>query len=215
MRKHLNNIIYLSLVFLLGLNIALRIPWTPHGVDTVDSAFIWSLANSISASGSIKWMIHPLSFFGLYPLSYPSASPLFLSVASQLSGIDVEHTILIYGFLLGILGMLGAYVMALRIRDDLPLAFITAFVFSTAPVFVEYTRWTATTRNLFIALFPLFLWAMFWFDEKSKIKYKQIMIIIILIIVLFSAHRLSFLLPLTIVSYFIARLIWYIRINQI
>lgn len=202
---------YISLFILLILNIVLRIPLTSHGQDGGDSAFIWSLANSISASGFIKWALNPLSFFGLYPLSYPSGSPIVLSLTSQVTGVSIENTILVYGFILGILGMLGSYIMALKIKSNYLFGFLTSFAFSTAPVFLELTRWSASTRNLFLALFPLFLWAIFWFNKKRTYLNKQILLITILWLTLMAAHRMSFLITLVLISLALAKIVWHMK----
>jgi len=202
---------YILLFILLLLNIVSRIPLTPHGRDTVDSAFIWSLANSISISGVISWALHPLSFLGLYPLSYPSGSPIFLSFTSQVTGVSIENTILVYGFILGILGMLGSYIMALKIKDHYLFAFLTSFAFSTAPIFIELTSWSASTRNLFLALFPLFLWAVFWFNKKRTYLNKPILLIIIFGSTLMTSHRISFLITIILLSFTLAKIVWYIK----
>lgn len=202
---------YILLFILLLLNIVSRIPLTPHGRDTVDSAFIWSLANSISISGVISWVLHPLSFLGLYPLSYPSGSPIFLSFTSQVTGVSIENTILVYGFILGILGMLGSYIMALKIKYHYLFAFLTSFAFSTAPIFIELTSWSASTRNLFLALFPLFLWAVFWFNKKRTYLNKPILLIIIFGSTLMTSHRISFLITIILLSFTLAKIVWYIK----
>lgn len=202
---------YILLPILLLLNIVSRIPLTPHGRDTVDSAFIWSLANSISISGAISWALHPLSFLGLYPLSYPSGSPIVLSFTSQVTGVSIENTILVYGFILGILGMLGSYIMALKIKDHFVFAFLTSFAFSTAPIFIELTSWSASTRNLFLALFPLFLWAIFWFNKKITNLNKPILLIIIFWLTLMTSHRISFLTTLILISLALAKIVWHVK----
>jgi len=177
----------------------------------VDSAFIWSLANSISISGVIKWALHPLSFLGLYPLSYPSGSPIVLSFTSQVTGVPIENTILVYGFILGILGMLGSYIMALKIKDHYLFAFLTSFAFSTAPIFIELTSWSASTRNLFLALFPLFFWAVFWFNKKRNCLNKPLLLVIIFWLTLIAAHRISFLITLVFLSFVLAKIVWYLK----
>lgn len=204
---------YLLIGFLLMLNLAFRYPVTPHEIGH-DSFFIHGLANSISTSGDIKWALHPTSLFGLYPMSYPSGFPVALSITSQLTGLDMEIVILIYCFFLAAMGMLGSYVMALKMWDNQLFAFFTSFAFSTAPIFVEYTRWTATSRNLFVVLFPLFLWAVFWFNKKDSYINRQLLLIIILIITLGTAHRLSFLLSIVFASYVLTKSIWYAKDNS-
>jgi asparagine N-glycosylation enzyme membrane subunit Stt3 len=187
---------------------------TPHGVDITDSTYIWGLANSISNFGYAEWILHPLSFFGLYPLSYPSAVPTILSIVSQASGLDIEYVILLFGFVLGILGMFGAYIMALEIRKDRLFAFLTAFAFSLTPVFIEYTRWTATARNLFIALLPLLIWSLLCYHNKNQSKWKYLLLALILLLILGSTHRLFLLMPLVIGAYFVTIGIQFIN-NQI
>jgi hypothetical protein len=203
MMKFSKRINYILLAFLAILNIVFRIPMTPHGVDTVDSTHIWGLANSISTFGYAEWILHPLSFFGLYPLSYPSAVPTILSIVSQASSLDIEYVILLFGFVLGILGMFGAYIMALEIRKDYLFAFLTAFAFSLAPVFIEYTRWSATARNLFIALLPLLIWSLLCFHNKNQGKWKYLLLALIVLVVLGSTHRMFLLMPLVIIAYFV------------
>ena len=144
-------------------------------------------------------------------MSYPSGSPVALSITSQLTGVDVENVILVFGFYLAAMGMLGSYVMALKIWENYLFAFFTSFAFSTAPIFVEYTRWTATSRNLFVALFPLFFWAVFWFNKKDRHINKQLLLIVILLITLGTAHRLSFLLSIVFASYILTEIIWYAK----
>jgi len=189
---------------------------TPHGVDPVESTFIWGLANSISTFGYVEWILHPLSFFGLYPLSYPSTVPTILSIVSQALGLDIEYVILLFGFVLGILGMFGAYIMALEVRKDYLFAFLTAFAFSLAPVFIEYTRWTATARNLFIALLPLLIWSLLCYHNKNQGKWKYLLLALIVLVVLGSTHRMFLLMPLVIIAYFVTMCIKYItnRINS-
>jgi len=209
--KFSKRVNYTLLAFLAILNLVFRIPMTPHGVDTVDSTYIWGLANSISNFGYAEWILHPLSFFGLYPLSYPSAVPTILSIVSQALGLDIEYVILLFGFVLGILGMFGAYIMALAIRKDYLFAFLTAFAFSLAPVFIEYTRWTATARNLFIALLPLLIWSLLCYHNKNQGKWKYLLLAIILLVILGTTHRMFLLMPLVIIAYFVTMSIQFIK----
>ena len=209
--KFSKRVNYALLAFLAILNLVFRIPMTPHGVDTVDSTYIWGLANSISTFGYAEWILHPLSFFGLYPLSYPSTVPTILSIVSQALGLDIEYVILLFGFVLGILGMFGAYIMALAIRKDYLFAFLTAFAFSLAPVFIEYTRWAATARNLFIALLPLLIWSLLCYHNKNQGKWKYLLLALIVLVVLGSTHRMFLLMPLVIIAYFVTMSIQFIK----
>ncbi len=202
------------LLLLFALNIVIRIPLTPHGPDVVDSTFIWSLANSINDSGYMAWILNPLSLFGVYAASYPSGTPVVLSITSQITGIDTEYVILIWGFILAILGMLASYIMALKISKDYLFAFLTSFIFSTAPIFVEYTQWTATARNLLTALLPLLLWGIFSFNSEPK-PYKRLLLLSALVLItLLATHRTAYLLALLVVACIITEVIWYAKEKQ-
>ena len=93
--------------------------------------------------------------------------------------------------------------MALAIREDNLFAFLTAFAFSLAPVFIEYTRWAATARNLFIALLPLLIWSLLCYHNKNQGKWKYLLLAIILLVILGSTHRMFLLMPLVIIAYFV------------
>lgn len=199
------------LLLLLILNIVFRIPTTSHGPDGGDSSFVWSLANSITDSGYIAWMLNPLSFFGIYAASYPSGYPIVLSIISQTTGIDTEHVILICGFLLATVGMLASYIMALKFSKNHLFAFLTAFAFSTAPVFVEMTRWTTTTRGPFVALLPLLFWGIFSFSKSLIDQKKVVFLSTFVFITLLSVHRTSWLITLVIVALVVTMIVWHIK----
>ncbi|MFZ2535413.1 MAG: hypothetical protein WAX02_04365, partial [Methanothrix sp.] len=101
--------------------------------------------------------------------------------------------------------------MALKIKDHYLFAFLTSFAFSTAPIFIELTSWSASTRNLFLALFPLFLWAVFWFNKKRTYLNKPILLIIIFGSTLMTSHRISFLITIILLSFTLAKIVWYIK----
>ena len=95
---------YLLLGALVFLNIALRFPKGLHE-EGYDSFFIHVLSNSIVDAGHAKWVLHPMSLYGLYPLSYPSSQPFLLAGGSLLSGIDMEMMILLNSIVLGLIGV--------------------------------------------------------------------------------------------------------------
>jgi len=95
---------------LIALNLVLRIPFYPHEYGA-DSFVIHILGNSVSEFGCAKWWVNPLSVVGLYPYSECSAVPFILSGISQTTGIDVEHVILLFCIILGLLTIFAAYIL--------------------------------------------------------------------------------------------------------
>jgi len=195
---------------LIVITILIRYPRTPHEIG-VDSFLIHQISNSISTFGTISWALSPFSLFGMYPLSYPSGLPTLLSIVSQLLGIDMETAILITSFILAILGTSAVYIMVKKLSENVCLSLLSAFVFSIAPVFIELTSWTATTRNLFIAFLPLLIWSIFAYSQTMSRLNVHLFLIILLTFVLLASHRLYFLLILIILSYIFSYIIFNIH----
>ncbi len=192
---------YLLLALLVILNIVFRLPVTSHETG-VDSFVIHTLATTISTYGYAGWIIHPVSFTGMYPLSHASASPFFLSGLSQVTGITIEYTILFFCILLGVFSIFSTFLFAKEVIDDDLFAFLVSFVYSLAPGFLMFTIWQATTRNIFMAFFPLFLWALLkcW----NSLSGKYVGIAIVLFIFLFTSHRLVLFIPLILLAFIAA-----------
>ena len=188
-------------------NIAFRYPTTPHEIGA-DSFHLHMIANSVSHYGYATWIVHPFSFFGLTPETVPTAYPYILSGFSQLSGLDMEWTILVFSIFIGLMGTFNCYLMAKEIKNDDVFIFIVVFAFSLSPVFLSYTIWMVTGRNLFLALFPLFVWSVLRNRNLAKIEYKYIAISIILFIILFSIHRIAMLSTFFIMAFVLSLLIY-------
>jgi hypothetical protein len=170
-------------------SLALRYP-TGHEVG-VDSFAIHTMAESIVVNGDAAWILSPLSYFGLYPVSYPSAGPFLLASFSSTSGIEIEGTILGSSLLLGVTGLLSSYVMAREFRRTGVFALTVAFVYAFAPRFLAFNLWQASTRNLFMALLPIFVWALLRFHRQQSTK--NFFIGLVSIVTLAASHHLAIL----------------------
>ena len=180
----------LLLILLIAFSIVMRIPPEPHEIGS-DSFAIHLLADSISRSGHAKWIVHPLSFFGLYPLSYPSGGVFFLSAMSQSMNINMEYTILLSSLLVGVIGTLFVYILAKDIKDDTFFAFSVAILFSASRVFLGWTTWTFSTRGMFIAIFPLIIWSLIKIYNTNH-KHKYIFLLLLFSVILGTVHRMIF-----------------------
>lgn len=201
--KFSKRINYALIGFIAMLNIAFRYPTTPHQIGA-DSFHLHMVSNSVSHYGYATWIVHPFSFFGLTPETVPTAYPYILSALSQLSGLDMEATILLFSIVVGLIGTFNAYLMAKEIKNDDLFIYIVVFAFSLSPVFLSYTSWTVTGRNLFLALFPLFIWSVFRNLNRAKMDYKYIGMSVILFIILLSIHRMAMLIPIFILAFIVA-----------
>ena len=186
----------LSAILLLSL--AIRWPRSPHEVG-VDSFFIHNLTTNILDNGNAEWTINVLSYFGWFPLSYPSANPFLLASGSSVTGFNVEATILLFSLLMGPVGTLGAFLMARGIRDDDGFALAVSLFYGLAPRFLAFTLWTASTRSLFMALLPVFIWSLFRYNRTRS--YADLSMMAISIVMLAATHRLVVLVFVVILAF--------------
>ncbi len=193
--KHSN---YMLILFLVTLSILLRFPSTPHSVG-VDAFVMQGLTNQIVADGHAAWIIHPLSYFGLFPLSYPSGGIFLPASLDILSGYSSEISILALSLLMGIIGVLGAYLLAREfLKDDL-FAFVVAFAFCLAPKFILNTTWETPTRGGFMAFTPIFLFMLLRAHRDPSRR--NIALVIIVLLTLATFHRLAILMLIVILAY--------------
>ena len=186
--------------FLAILTVLFRFPVTPHELG-VDSFQVHAWASSISANGYAKWILHPLSFFGLYPFSYPSGGIFLLSEVSQCSSVEMEWTIWIAATFFGVLGVFTSYLMAKEVMNDFLFCFSVAFVYSTSRVFIGLTNWTVSTRGLFIVLLPLLIWSLLRSYNQKEERLKYLLLTVCLLVILATIHNLIFFTPLILIAF--------------
>jgi hypothetical protein len=156
-----------------------------------DTTFIHSLANSLIAKGSAAWILHPLSYFGLYALSYPSAMPFLFGSVSEVGGLPVEGAILLTGLLFSVVGGLSAFAATRAAREDDRLALVVALLFSVAPFFLKDTTWVGSGRGFVTALVP----SMFFLLLRTlKTRDSRLLLLSgFLVIVMAAIHRMGIL----------------------
>lgn len=203
--KFSKHVMFMLLLLLIILNLVLRFPVTPNETGN-DSFYYHTLANSISSFGHAKWLIHPLSIFGLYPYSDEIAGPLEASIISQCIGIGMEWTIWLFSVFLGVLSIFTAYLLAGEIKkgDDI-FKFLVAFGFSTSQSMLCSTTWCLSTRGLFLVLLPLFIYLMLK-SRTFKLRYG---ILSLVFFMLLAATHHFFILTIPIIAIYFAILIVY------
>ncbi len=184
-------------------SLALRYPGD-HEIG-VDSFFIHALAQSIANSGRAAWTLNPLSYFGWYPASYPSGGPFLLASESSLSGLQMEPVILIATLLMGPIGILAAFVMARELRRDAFFSLTVALVYGFAPRFLSFTLWLASTRNLFMTVLPLMVWAVLRFSKQPNRS--NATMLVLTAVLLAAAHRLVVLVLAIFAAFILAQIL--------
>lgn len=185
-------------ILLIILNIILRLQVIPHEMG-VDSFLVHIRVNAISEFGYAKWFVHPLSILGLYPLSYTSSVPFYLSGIHQATLLNMETVIFVYCIFFGFLCVFISYILAGVIFDDDVFKFLTVFIYSLSPAILNYTTWTMPARAPFVVLVPLVLYLLI----KSRTSPKYILLAFILSILLFTTHHLFYFMLPVYVSFFI------------
>jgi len=182
---------YRIFLLILLLNIILRYPIVPHEIGW-DSFVVHSVSNSLSEFGFAKWWLHPTSVMGSYPYSIGSAVPFLLSGISQLSGLNIDLSILLYGVVIGLACVFIVYIMAGSLYEDSLFKFLVAFGFSTSSAVLTFSTWTVSTRTLFaVILLPLILYILL----KSRYSSKYyILLAFILLLGLVTHHYIFFVL---------------------
>jgi hypothetical protein len=203
--KFSKRVNYLALLFLFVLNIAIRYPSIQHEIG-VDSFVMHILSSSIIENGFGKWILHPLSYIGLYPLSYPSAYPFLAAGTSATTGVDVEVSILFLSIILGLIGVFGTYFLAREIKNDDLFCFIVAFAFSFSPIFIKLTFWQGSTRNLFVALAPACM--LLLLKTRGFAINRLNILFVILLITVGTSHRLGVFMIFILIAYLTGVLVY-------
>ncbi|AKB25964.1 hypothetical protein MSMTP_2495 [Methanosarcina sp. MTP4] len=178
----------LLISLLLLLNIVIRIPSVPHE-QGYDSFFIHGLANSITNFGEAQWWGSWLSIFGLYPYSYASSVPFSLSGISQLTGIPMEFTILIFCIFLGIFTIFASYLFAGVFHKSFISRYIFSYLFSLSASTMTLTTWQITTRAQFLVFFPFFMYQLY---KALKGEKKFSLLLIITFLFVFATHHYAY-----------------------
>lgn len=198
------RVVLSALASLVLLSLILRYPQTTHETG-VDSFFIHNLSTIIVKDGQAEWILSPLSVFGWYPLSYPSAGPFFIAALSDTGGLSVELGILILSLLFGALGVPMAFAMAREFKDDDVFCLAVAFTYAFAPRYLAFTLWSGSMRSLFMVLLPLFVWIVLRTYREQKPR--NFALVLLMFLLLAAIHRLAILMAIVIVAFVAAMLL--------
>lgn len=183
---------------LIAVGVLFRYPSTPHELG-VDSFLFHMMATSLQRLGEAPWILNPLSYLGLYPLSHPSGGPFLVASLSDLSGVTAEGSILVVDLTVAIVGTLGGFLLGLNLTHDDRFALLLAAVFSLTPAMIGGLSWQMPTRIVFTTLLPLFLAYLIKLARKPKWQYLCFLTILLFLMAAF--HRLTVLMSLIALSY--------------
>src|SRR6267143_3285758 len=120
------------LLFVYGIGVLARYPRTPHELG-LDGFIYHGMTLSLVQLGYAKWIIHPFSYIGLYPLSHPSGGLFVLGSLALMGHFSVDGSVLLSDLVFDGLAVLASFTLALEIRREETLALIIATFFSLSP----------------------------------------------------------------------------------
>lgn len=155
MGKFSRRTILLLLLTLVLITVVLRYPLVQHERFQTDSYFIHYLAKSIGDEGFARWTFHPLSYFGYYPLSYPTGIPVVLAELSALTGLSVELSVIVADVIFASLFALVVFCLSREFLERPEYALLAGLLASVGPRFVDTTYWDGSARGPEVVLMTL------------------------------------------------------------
>ena len=194
--------VFLLLVGLVLVSFALRYPMIEHERYQTDSYFIHLISQSVVDEHQAIWAFHPLSYFGLYPYSYPSGIPILLAELSQMTGLSMEVCILLYDFALAAVFCLAVFILTRHFIVRSEYALLATFFAITAARFVDTTYWNGSARGTLIVLVTLLVFASF----RAAMTRQPLLLLVsgLLAFGCLATHHMAVLLILYGVAYVIA-----------
>ena len=199
---------------LILVSIALRYPRVEHERLQTDSYFIHTLAQSIVDYDQAKWTYNVFSYFGQFPLSYPSGVPFILAEMSELTGLTVEVCILLLDIMLSIIFCLAVFCLSREFVSLSQYALLATFFAILGPRFVDTTYWDASARGAGVVLIILLVFLLF---RSGLLSSRGYWILAILIgFTCFTVHRISVFIILFGLAYAMAVPCYrYVRLNSL
>lgn len=191
---HRRFIVTLLLLMVL-LNFAVRYP-VDHAIPQGSDTFVLlGMSRDLSDAGMARWTLSPLSYFGLFPLSYPGGLPFTMADAQMLTGIDWNAVPLVvclfYTLFMILVGFM--FFRLFRLRDD--LAALMSGLMTFSPVFIYFTYEQASGRGFLVPMFVLLVYLVFW---RVGNPLARLIMFSMLLFGAFSFHRSSFMVILII-----------------
>jgi hypothetical protein len=192
--KRRAKVAYLALIFVILVSILVRYPRFPHEFagDTLELHYY---SDALRNDGTATWVMSPLSWFGLYPVSYSMGVPILGAQVGELAGIPSEDALALCGVMIGILSVLGFAMIAYRLTGNIGVALVAGAAIATSGFNGPQTIAGLSGRPVIQALFPFALWALvpakgspFWPSGPGPVP--RVIVLILTNLAMAAAHRL-------------------------
>jgi len=196
--------VILLLLTIVVISVCLRYPLVDHERHN-DTFAMRLLAESITERGYAVWTFHPLSYFGYYPISYPSGTPFLLAEISEMTGLGLSLTIALFGAIIGTLYTLAVFCMSRLLIRRVDVSILATFFAMLAPRFVDTSYFSGSARAPFVAMavFAVFV----AFKTGSLGRPTLIAILGLAVIGCFALHHMAVVLILFALAYMLSTLV--------
>lgn len=211
----------LILALLIILNITVRAPLTSHLIYHDSYVSLWKTGKIMELSHAIDDNARPwridygriislastlpyaseriTDFKKLYPLPPPIIQPLNVAAYSLVTGIKPEHSAQAYSILFGVIACLGAYLLASQLSKYRIVCYLTGFVYSTAPVFLQVTSSTHMSRGLIACTLPFLFLSLMRYHKSSETRHLILSLLYSVFLIL--SHRIGYVSIIVLLSY--------------
>ena len=196
MRGNYRRFVLCTLLLMILVNIVLRWPLyhsTPHGSDTLA---ILELSRTLANDSQANWIISPWSYFGMYPLSYPSGTMFAFAELQVFTGLDWDAVPWVSNIIFSSLLVLAGFMLMRTFRVSPGLSAIMSGLMASSPFFLLFTYGQASTRGLIVPLLVMAIFVIFW---KKGSTVPRILIVSSLTIGALSIHRSAFVIVILVV----------------
>lgn len=180
----------LLVLALLIIGVLLRYPTSSfvaeHGAD---ASYYGALSQMTVTEGRMPWATHLSAYFGLYPFSEGSVTPIMVAVGMELTGLGIDLALIATSMGLALLGALGVYLCIHRATRSVPASLIGAFAYLTAPILLYYSDQTLTSRFVAVTWSPFLILVVV--ERRRWGTWKSLIIAGLLVFLLVGSH-LSF-----------------------
>jgi len=196
------KVILLLLLVLVLLSLVVRYPLVQHERNQTDSYTMHLFSKAIVDQGYARWTFSPLSYVGYYPLSYPSGVPFLLAEIAEITGTDIELSILLCNLLLAVIFCFGMFGLSREFLSKPEYALLATFFAVMGARFVDTSYWDGSARAPMVVLLILAVFAAF--RSSSTGQRKLILLACVLALGCFATHHMAILLVLFGIAYVFA-----------
>jgi hypothetical protein len=196
------KVILLLLLVLVLLSLVVRYPLVQHERNQTDSYTMHLFSKAIVDQGYAKWTFSPLSYVGYYPLSYPSGVPFLLAEIAEITGVDIELSILLCNLLIAVIFCFGMFGLSREFLSKPEYALLATFFAVMGARFVDTSYWDGSARTPMVVLLILAVFAAF--RSSSTGQRKLILLACVLALGCFATHHMAILLVLFGIAYVLA-----------